>query len=85
MSRDLVIIICPPISDYPEAPKDQSHCEPFDCPKCNNKMWLSEKKKAFLELSSNRDKEIWLVCYTCLMKRVIEDPEYFRDHVRVDI
>lgn len=35
----------PPLSDYEKPPEDQSHSELFDCPKCNEKMWLSEKKK----------------------------------------
>lgn len=42
---ELVILMCPPLSDYPEQPEDHSKCEPFDCPKCGNKMWLSEKRK----------------------------------------
>ena len=77
--------MCPPLEDYPEAPKDQSHCEPFDCPKCKQKMWLSEKKKGIIMLEPHTNNEILLVCYNCLKKLVKEDPAYFSDHIRVDI
>jgi hypothetical protein len=53
--KDCAIIMCPPLCDYPEAPNDQPGCELFDCPKCNNKMWLSEKKRGLLLMSYLRD------------------------------
>lgn len=83
--KDLVIIMCPPLDDHPEAPKDQSQCELFDCPKCKNKMWLSEKKKGALMFSACHDNEILLCCYHCLKKMVKEDPDFFSDHIRVDL
>jgi len=83
--NDLVIVMCPPYSDYPEAPKDQSHSELFDCPKCKKKMWLSEKKKGLLMFSSCLNKEILLACYHCITKIVEQDPSIFMDSKRVDL
>jgi hypothetical protein len=75
--KDLSIIVCPPLSDYPEAPKDQSHCELFDCPKCKQKMWLSEKIKGVIMFSAVSGNDIFLACYRCLEKLVKDDPEFF--------
>jgi hypothetical protein len=83
MSNDLVIIMCPPLSDYPEQPKDQSHCEIYDCPRCKGKMWLSEKKKGVLLFSAVAGKEILLACYDCIKRLAQEDPELFHDHEMV--
>ena len=73
MSKDLVVVMCPPLADYQEAPKDQSHCELTDCPECNQKMWLSEKKKGLLMFASCLQKEILLSCYRCVKKTFQED------------
>jgi hypothetical protein len=85
MSNDLVIVMCPPLSDYKEAPKDQSHSELFDCPKCKDKMWLSEKKKGMLAFASYINKEIILACYHCITKMAQEQPELFTESKRVDL
>lgn len=69
-----VIVPCPPLCDYPLAPEDQSHCELFDCPKCKNKMWLSQKKKGVLMYSSLIKKNIVLGCYNCITKMAHENP-----------
>lgn len=74
---NLVVIVCPPLSYYPEAPKDQSYSELVDCPKCSNKMWLSAKKKALLEVHSMFNDEILLACYNCFTKIVRKGPEYW--------
>ncbi len=84
-TKELVIVMCPPHSDYPEAPKDQSHCELFDCPKCKEKMWLSEKKKGVLMFASCLGKEIMLGCYNCIKNIVEKDPSLFLDSKKVDL
>ena len=66
--KNMSIIFCPPLKDYPEQPSDQSKCELIDCPICNEKMWLSEKKQYWLGLSKGMDREIFLACYPCFMK-----------------
>jgi hypothetical protein len=85
MSNDLVIVMCPSHSDYPEAPKDQSHSELRDCPKCKNKMWLSEKKKGVLMFASCLQKNILLACYHCITKLAKEEPELFTESKRVKL
>jgi hypothetical protein len=85
MSNEAVMVMCPPLKDYPEAPKDQSHCELVDCTKCKNKMWLSEKKKGVLMLASCIGKEIILACYHCITKMADDNPNLFLDYTRMDL
>lgn len=83
--KDLTVIACPPYPQYEEAPKDQSHCELRDCPKCNNKMWLSQKKKGVLMFSACLSKDILLGCYDCIKKIVEEDPYFFLESKMVNL
>jgi uncharacterized protein YbaR (Trm112 family) len=83
--KDLAIVMCPPYQEYKEQPKDQSHSELFDCPKCKGKMWMSEKKKGVLRFASVLGMEILLACYDCIAKLAKSNPEYFIDSERVDI
>lgn len=66
--KDMCLIFCAPLNAYPNQPKDQSKCELIDCPVCNEKMWLSEKKKYWLGMSKGMDRDIFLACYPCFMK-----------------
>ncbi len=83
--KDLAIVMCPPYPEYKEQPRDQSHCELFDCPKCKGKMWLSQKKKGAIMFAAVLGKEIFLACYDCITKLAKNEPELFKDHARVDI
>lgn len=83
--KELVIIMCPPYPEYETAPKDQSHCELFDCPKCKGQMWLSEKKKDVLKFASSLNKDILLGCYSCIKKLVEEDPSFFIQGIQVNL
>ena len=83
MSNDAVMVMCPPSPEYKEAPEDQSHSELFDCPKCKNKMWLSQKKKGVLMFASCIGKEIILACYNCITKMAKEDPSLFMESKKV--
>lgn len=83
--NELVVIMCPPYSEYKEPPKDHSHSELFDCPKCKQKMWLSEKKKGVLMFSSCLGKDILLGCYECIKKYAEENVEQFLNTKRVDL
>jgi len=85
MSNDSVIVMCPPHSDYPEAPKDQSASELRDCPKCKNQMWLSEKKKGVLMFASLINKDIILACYHCITKMVEENPSIILGSKKMDL
>lgn len=85
MSNDLVIIMCPPLSDYEEQPEDQSHCELFDCPKCNKKMWLSQKKKGLMLFAACLEKEILLACYHCITQLAKDDPSLFTESKQVPL
>lgn len=67
-SKDAVMIMCPTLADYKEAPIDQSPCEPFDCPKCKEKMWLSAKKKGVILFAALVEREVILACYNCITK-----------------
>lgn len=79
MNNELVIIMCPPYPEYQSPPGDQSTSELFDCPKCDNKMWLSQKKKSGLLLLSRAKTEVILGCYDCMKKIAVEQPELFAD------
>jgi len=85
MKNNSVVIMCPPLADYPEAPKDQSASELFDCPKCKQKMWLSEKKKGALLFSACINKDIVLACYHCITKMVKENPSIVMQSKKVDL
>lgn len=85
MTKDLAIIMCPPHPQYKEPPADISHCELRDCPKCDNKMWLSEKKKGAIALASCLGKDILLGCYDCIKKLAEDNPTLFTTSQRVDI
>lgn len=64
--NNLSIIMCPTLSEYPKPPDDQPGCELFDCPKCKNKMWLSEKKRGSLLFSAVLGKKLIIRCYDCI-------------------
>lgn len=85
MANDHVIVMCPPHSDYPEAPKDQSKSELRECPKCKNQMWLSDKKKGVLMFSSCIGREIVLACYHCITKMAEKDPSMFLFSKKMDL
>jgi len=72
MRNDLVVIPCPDLKSFPEQPKDQSKCESFPCPECNENMWLSEKKREILIISNTLKKEVILGCYPCILKKLEE-------------
>lgn len=77
-NKDLVIIPCPPYSDFPDQPPDQSKSELIDCPLCKNKMWLSEKKKTTMLIAEQFNKDILMACYTCLNKFIKENKDLFK-------
>lgn len=83
--NDYVIVMCPPYPEYKEQPKDQSHCDLFDCPKCKGKMWLSERKKGMLMFASCLEKEIIVGCYNCIKKMVMENPELITEAKKVNL
>lgn len=85
MKNNLTIIMCPPLSDYKEAPKDQSHSELFDCPECKEKMWISDKKKGALMFASVLDREILLRCYHCIYKLSEKEPDLFMNFETVEL
>ncbi len=71
--KELVMIMCPDLKSYPEAPKDQSASDLFDCPKCKEKMWLSDKKKGVILFSSAIGRDVVLACYPCMTEMAIND------------
>jgi len=85
MSNDLAIFACLPLCDFKETPKDQSKSELFDCPKCKQKMWLSEKKKGLILFFSGIGKEILLCCYHCIKKYAQDNREDFLSAKKVEI
>ncbi len=70
--KESVVIMCPPLCDYPEPPSDHSKSTLVDCPECQQKMWLSEKKQVVIQCSEKFDKDILLQCYPCIMKLAAE-------------
>jgi len=87
MIDTIIVVFCPPLSLYKEQPEDQSKCRLEDCPHCNEKMWLSEKKEYILNKNKLKEDplEEVLACYICFEKMVRSNPEYWKNHIRVDI
>jgi ssDNA-binding Zn-finger/Zn-ribbon topoisomerase 1 len=85
MNKNCAVIICPPYPEYKEALKDQSASELFECPKCNEKMWLSQKKKGVIMFAACLNRDILLACYDCIKNRAKEDPEFFTNSEQVKI
>jgi hypothetical protein len=85
IENHIAVIICPPLSKFPEAPKDQSTCEAVDCPDCENKMWLSEKKKGVIAAYDALGKEIITLCYNCMTKHILDDPSIMINHTTADL
>lgn len=83
--NDLVMFPCPDLKSYPEAPKDQSESELFDCPKCKDKMWLSVKKKGYLMFSAALGKKIVLACYPCITEMAENDRALILDAKQLNI
>lgn len=79
-----VIIACPSVKRFPLfAPEDQPGCELEVCPHCNNKMWVSTKKRAYRD---NLPKENYYIgCYECIEDRVQKNPELFINSPMVNI
>lgn len=81
----LAMFPCPDLKSYPEAPKDQSHSELFDCPKCKDKMWLSEKKKGAILFCAAIGKEIVLACYPCMTEMALNDHAMILDAKKIEL
>lgn len=64
----LVIIMCPPLADCPEPPKDVALCRLVDCPHCEEKMWLSPQKKQWKDDMVKHKRDFYLGCHKCLLK-----------------
>lgn len=79
MTDYLATIICPPFAHYKQQPSDMSKCELVDCPTCNEKMWLSEKKKEILHYHEMLSHEILCECYICFTRRVKDDPKIMQE------
>lgn len=80
---EICFIFCPPLSKYPEQPKDMSLCKLEKCPDCNNEMWVSVKKKEIIK--NVKDREIILLCYDCFIKFAKKNPHLFSEHMRINI
>ncbi len=67
-------VICPPLSDYPQPPRDQPGCELEKCPHCSEKMWISAKKRNLRNDKIISPENIY--CYTCMYKKAEKDPSF---------
>lgn len=86
--KDIIVIFCPPISEYKEQLTDQSKCTVEICPECKKAMWLSEKKKGMMALANALKKDILLSCYKCFRKKILTDKDFsdtFKNHTRIDL
>ena len=82
--EDYLVVMCPPYPEYKEQPKDQSHCDLRDCPKCSDKMWLSAKKKGMLLFGATLNKNIILGCYNCIKEYAMKNPHIFVDSKKMN-
>lgn len=83
MTKKDVFMFCPPLSQYQEQPLDISKCTIEDCPKCKNKMWLSEKKKEIIK--KNEKENIYLLCFNCFSEFAKDNPKMFLNHKRINL
>lgn len=60
---DQMIIACPPLSHFKEPPKEQKDCVVEECPACNEKMWVSIKKRNLRK----KDKNVDIYCIFCIV------------------
>jgi hypothetical protein len=82
---DTLLIFCPPLSKYPQQPKDMSKCTLEPCPKCNKEMWLSEKKKELIK--DKKDMELILSCYDCFIEFAQDkkNKHILENHIKIDL
>jgi hypothetical protein len=83
IDADVLVFFCAPYSRYPTKPEDYSPSKLVDCPHCNEKMWLTEKKEAIIS-ANKMDKEIILACFDCFIQIANDRPE-LREHIRINI
>lgn len=79
------VIVCPPLSKFKEQPSYMSTCTLEDCPKCGNKMWLSENKKSLIKTFNSLPSELIIGCYDCMRDFFKENPEYLVNAGMLDI
>lgn len=84
-SKDLRILMCAPLKDYPEKPKDYSESTIIECPKCSEKMWFTEKKKNLVDEFKSSKLDYLLCCFDCLRKIVEKDKSFFKNTFQVNI
>lgn len=90
MSDEPMMIMCPPLKDYPKQPDDHSKSRLIKCPECKKKCWLSIKKEEIIEACEQAEKEVILLCYPCLMRWAIKAREsgeinQFTDFIKVQL
>jgi hypothetical protein len=61
-------LFCDPLSLYHEPPKRKEKYQLFDCPQCDDKMWVSEKKKELIKIID----DLLLICRLCFDKKLDE-------------
>jgi hypothetical protein len=79
---DALAIMCPPLADFKEQPKDQSHCDLVNCPVCGEKMWLSDEKKKAIFICLIKNKRLICGCYRCIEKMTQKEFMEF-DHIEL--
>lgn len=67
--QNIQYIGCIPVWAHPEHPTDQSPCVKWDCPGCNEPMWVSEKKRAYYQ---EHPKNSQVVCLKCVAETAHE-------------
>ncbi len=72
--KELLVLMCAPLSKYPEQPYDISKSRQIDCPHCKKPMWLSEKKEKLMRDAILEGKITYLTCHICLQEQVLRDP-----------
>lgn len=59
-------LFCEPLSLYHEPPKRKEKYQLFDCPSCDDRMWVSDKKQDLVRIMDN----VVLICSICFDKRM---------------
>ena len=58
-------LFCEPLSLYHEPPKKKEKYTLSDCPTCDDRMWVSHRKKELLSIMEDLN----LICKLCFIKK----------------
>lgn len=62
---DVTYIVCAPLFAFPNPPIEQKGCVKQNCPKCGDKMWVSQKKLELMKTYQKEKLHYVILCAIC--------------------